>query len=365
LLILPNELWDVKDHHNQPDNDLNRDYARLKSRDDERQSVEVYPMRQGLVLVAISLLMTAQAVQAQDVAAPATDTSAVVEELVIEGRPMGPALWRVKRGDAVVVVLGGLVPLPHQLKWTSPRLERALGTADLILVPPQGRPQLTDLPGMTLRVARLRQGLGQRLEPNLSPALRARFVQARERLAMGPGRYDHWKPAIAGFMLLADFREHEGLSTGKPATTVQRMAKAQRGRRLKIQPMADIHLGAMVKSAANLTPAQHEACLTAALNDIEAETARARMAAQAWAMGDLVTVRANASADLLDRCLLQLPSLTSLLEQDTAQSVRSLNQALTHPGTTVAIIDLRLLLRADGVLDRLKAQGAEISVPKD
>jgi hypothetical protein len=316
------------------------------------------------MLLAISLLVAAQSACAQEIASP-TDTSAVVEELIIEGRPTGPALWRVKRGEAEVVVLGGFAPLPHQLQWTSPRLERALGVADLLLVPPQGRPRVTDLPGMTLRLASLRQGWGQTLEPNLSPTLRGRFVQARERLGIGPGRYDHWKPAIAGLMLLADFREHEGLSTGKPATTVQRMAKAQRGRRLKIEPMADIHLGAMVKSAASLTPAQHEACLAAALNDIEAETARARAAAQAWAVGDLATVRANASADLLDRCLLQLPSLTSLLEQDTAQSVRSLDQALSRPGTTVAIIDLRLLLRANGVLDRLKAQGAEISVPKD
>lgn len=317
------------------------------------------------MLLVISLLMAAQGALAQEAAAPPTDQSAVIDELVVEGRPVGPALWKVKRGEAEVVVLGGLAPLPHQLNWTSPRLERALGVADLLLVPPQGRPRVTDLPAMTLRVASLRQGLGQRLEPNLSPALRARFAQTRELIGKGPGRYDRWKPAIAGFMLLADFREHEGLSTGKPATTVQRMARAQRGRRLKIEPMADIHLGAMVKSAASLTPAQHEACLTAALNDIEAEAARARTAAQAWAIGDLATVRANASADLLDRCLLQLPSLTSLLEQDTAQSVRSIDQALTRPGTTVAIIDLRLLLRANGVLDRLKAKGAEISVPRD
>ena len=322
-------------------------------------------MRQGLLLAAVSLFFASQGAKAQEVVALPTDTSAVVEELVIEGRPLGPALWKVKRGDSEVVVLGGLAPLPHQLKWTSPRLERALDVADLLLVPPQAKPSLTDLPGMTLRVASLRQGFGQRLEPNLSPALRERFVGARERLGMGPGRYDHWKPAIAGLMLLADFREHEGLSTGKPTTTVQRMAKAQRGRRLKIEPMADIRLGAMVKSAANLTSAQHEACLTAALNDIDAEAARGRAAAQAWASGDLATVRANSSADLLDRCLLQLPSLTSLLEQDTVQSVRSLDKALSHSGTTVAIIDLRLLLRANGVLDRLKAQGAEISVPKE
>jgi hypothetical protein len=166
-------------------------------------------------------------------------------------------------------------------------------------------------------------------------------------------------------MLQTDFREHAGLSSGKPASTVQRMAKAAHPGGIKIETMADMHLRGMVKSVASLTPAQHEACLTAALNDIDAEAARARTAAEAWVIGDLAMVRANASADLLDSCLLQLPSLTSLLEQNTAQSVRSIDRALSRPGTTVAIIDLRLLLRANGVLDRLRAEGAEISVPRD
>jgi uncharacterized protein YbaP (TraB family) len=322
-------------------------------------------MRQGVFVAAVGLCLMTTITHAQEVVSPPIDSSAVVEELIVEGRPLGPALWRVKRAGSEVVVLGGLTPLPHQLKWSSPRLERALSQADLILVPPQGRPSLTDFPGMALRAASLRQGFGQKLEPNLSPALRARFVKMRESLGMGPGRYDHWKPAIAGFMLQADFRERAGLSTGKPASTVQRMAKATHPRGLKIEPMADTHLGAIVKSVASLTPAQHEACLTAALNDIDAEAARSRTAAEAWARGDLAMVRANASADLLDRCLLQLPSLTGLLEQNTAQSVRSIDRALGRAGTTVAIIDLRLLLRANGVLDRLKAEGAEISVPKD
>lgn len=322
-------------------------------------------MMRQLGLGVLGLLAAAGGACAQGAPAQQSDNSAVVEELVIEGRAPGPALWRVRRGEAEVVVLGSLTPLPHQLKWSSPRLDRALAAADALLVPPQGRPRLVDLPGMTLRLASLRQGLGQKLEANLSPALRARFVQTREGLGIGPGRYDHWKPAIAGFMLLADFREKAGLSTGKPATSVVRMAKADGGRGPKIQPLADIHLGAMVKSAASLTPAQNEACLTAALNDIDAEAAHARTAAQAWAIGDLATVRANATADLLDRCLLQLPSAAALLDQDTAESVRTIKGALSRPGTTVAIIDLRLLLRANGVLDRLKADGAEISVPKE
>jgi hypothetical protein len=110
------------------------------------------------------------------------------------------------------------------------------------------------------------------LEADLSPALRDRFVRTREGMGIGPGRYAHWKPAIAGFLLIADFREKYGLSTGKPTTTVTRRAKALG---VKIQPMADMSWGSMVKSASVMKGPAHEACLTAALNDLDAEAARA------------------------------------------------------------------------------------------
>lgn len=289
-------------------------------------------------------------------------SSAVVEDLVVTGHPPGPALWRVRRGQAEVVVLGGLTPLPHQLRWSSPRLERALDGADQLLVPAEGRPRLIDVPGLAVHAAGLRQGWGHSLEPDLSEALRTRFQRQRMALGLGPGRYAHWKPAIAGFMLVADFRENAGLSSGKPATTVMRMAKA---RGVKVRPLADIHLAAMVKAAAGMTDAAHEACLGAALDDIEAEAAHSGAAAQAWAQGDLAGVRDHAPRSLLDQCLLQLPSAAALLNRDAAASVQTLNDALSRPGRTVAIIDLRLLLRANGVLDRLKAEGAEITVPQE
>ena len=315
----------------------------------------------GLCLVAWAVVPMTPPPAKAAIEAP-LDTSAVVEELTVTGMPPGPPLWRVKRGESEVVILGGLTPLPHMLQWSSPRLDRALVGANRLLVPPQDQVRVTDLPGLALRMASLRQPLGRKLEADLSPALRERFVRTREGLGIGPGRYAHWKPAIAGFLLIADFREKYGLSTGKPTTTVMRRAKALG---VKIQPMADISWGAMVKSASVMKAPAHEACLTAALNDLDAEAARARPLAKAWAEGDLATVKGGITANLLDQCLLQMASASALLDRGTRQSVEAIDAALAKPGKTVAIIDLKFLLRSGGVLDRLKARGAEVSVPRE
>ena len=43
--------------------------------------------------------------------------------------------------------------------------------------------------------------------------------------------------------------------------------------------------------------------------------------------------------------------------------MNAINDALSRPGKTVALIDLQYLDQRNGVLDRLKTKGAEITVP--
>ena len=114
-----------------------------------------------------------------------------------------------------------------------------------------------------------------------------------------------------------------------------------------------------------MSDAQNQACLSAALDDVEHESAHGRAAADAWSIGDLKAVRENTNASLLDGCLLQLPSVQSLLEQGTRDAVQTINGALNRPGHSVAVIDMTFLLRRNGVLDRLKAEGAQVTVPAE
>ena len=288
--------------------------------------------------------------------------SVVVSELIVNAPLLGPALWKAARGDSEVFILGGTTPLPHIQTWDAGRLDRALAQSSVLLVPPSGRIPALEAAGFALRALAVRQPLGRSLEPSLPPALRDRFVAERTSLGLGPKAYAGWKPAAAGFLLLGDFRRKAGLSNEKPASTVVHMADA---RHVRVKRIVDYHLGALFTSLTRLTKDQQYACLTDELDAIDFERSHARAAAEAWAHGDLAGARAGASGPILDRCAGMLSSYGAVLERGTADFTAAIEDSLKRPGKAVAVIDLRYLLRANGVLDRLKASGATITVPKE
>ena len=300
-------------------------------------------------------------------AAPATTPpagddgqSVVVQELTVVGPLLGPALWKVTRGASQVTILGGMAPLPQQLDWDKSRITRALDGANVLLAPPSGRIGALSAAGFAVRAMAVRQPGGRQLESSLPPALAARFIADRKSLGLAPEPYAHWKPAVAGYLLLIDFRRKAGLSNEKPNSTLVHMAK---DKGIRVQTVGDYRFSALFKSLTRLTDAQQTACLNDELDALDLEQARAHPAANAWAHADLATARANSSGPILDRCIAQLSSYSEVLERGTAYFTAAIEAELNHPGKAVAVIDLRYLLRANGVLDRLKAQGDTITVP--
>jgi hypothetical protein len=98
------------------------------------------------------------------------------------------------------------------------------------------------------------------------------------------------------------------------------------------------------------------------VDQVQREAERAQTIAKAWSVGDLHAVRAAYGPAPLERCLEQA-SNAALIERGAADSARAIAEALNRPGKAVAVVDLNFLLRPNGVLDRLKAGGAEITVP--
>lgn len=319
----------------------------------------------GAWIALAAFLAGAAAAQTPPAAPPIAETegdSVVVAELIVNAPLLGPALWKVARGDSEVFILGGTTPLPHTQTWDSGRLDRALAQSGVLLVPPSGRIPLLEATGFAVRALAVRQPLGRSLEPSLPPALRDRFIAERESLGLGPKAYAHWKPAAAGFLLIGDARRKLGLSNEKPASAVVHMADA---RHIRVKRVASYHLGELFSSLTRLTGDQQLACLTDELDAIDFERAHAKAAAQAWSVGDLAGARAGASGPILDRCVAMLSSYGAVLERGTADFTAAIEDSLKRPGKSVAVIDLRYLLRANGVLDRLKAQGDVITVPKE
>ena len=295
---------------------------------------------------------------------PQDPGSAVVEELQVVARPPGPALWLAEKGAAKLYVVGSAPPLPHQLKWDSPRLNRAMDQASLVLVPPEasvGPLQVTKF--FLTGGGGVRYGaFSKNLEDRLPADLKARFVSARERAGRTAVPYKDWKPAVAGFILLSDFRQAAGLSEAKPVSTIERMAKAKG---VKVKAMSQYRLGPILASAGKLSDEANLACLSDALTELEYDGAHPTDIGTDWANGDLASVRSRYSSSAAQRCVMRAPGGPALLAQQIGQSADALNEALNRPGVTIAVVDLAFLLPANGVLDRLKASGATITSPAD
>jgi uncharacterized protein YbaP (TraB family) len=294
---------------------------------------------------------------------PAPDAEpTLLAELLVVGRPPGPAMWRVTRGPSEVIVMGSVSPVPHLLQWDKRRLERSLAAADRLLLPPEFTAGPLDTARMFVVQNALKLPRGQSLEASLPPPLRTRFVEARTRALQPAKRYERWKPGVAGFLVLSDWREAAGLSAAKPVSTVRRMLK---GKRVKVSHVGAYRLAPLARSAARLSADKHRVCLEAGLNQNDVEAGHAQTVARAWAEGDVRTVRARYDPLVLESCLEQLPGADALVRRGIGDTVQAIQRALAQPGKTVAIVDMALLTRPDGVLERLQASGAAVTAPPD
>jgi uncharacterized protein YbaP (TraB family) len=311
------------------------------------------------LLVLMGLAQGPAATPAPPVQDP--NESAVVQELFVTARYPGPALWTVQRGQGTVVVLGGLSPLPHMLQWDSHRLEHAMEGADLVLLPPTGRLGPLDLIYILFHAGDLRLPGGQTLWDQLTPEQKRRFDNLRTQIKQESKHYERLKPAIAGVLLLGDFEKGAGLSSAKPGSTVKDLAEA---RHIPTRPEGGIPVADVFRAVVRMDDRQGADCLDALLSETERIASRARPLADAWANGDLNAVKGEYLPAGVERCIAGASGLQAFSEKLTRDATASLDAALNKGGKTVAVVDLRLLLRADGVLDRLKAAGATVKAPR-
>ena len=287
-------------------------------------------------------------------------TSTVVEALEVIARPLGPAVWTVTKGDAQVTVIGGYSPLPHGLQWNSARIERALrGSAGFYeakagLNPLEVAALFFNPGGFKLQ--------GRTLDQVIGPVRRERLARIAAIAKADPARMQTYKPAVAGLFAYQTFLRAAGLSAEKPGTTLRRLA-SQAG--APQRALARISGASLIRSLQRMDDPAQLACFDATLDQIEWESGHAVAAAGAWSEGRLSTLRAETSHAILNRCLAEGAAPRAVLDKAIADSAASIDDLLSKPGKSVAVLDLTLLLPRNGVLDRLKAKGATIAVPLD
>ena len=282
-----------------------------------------------------------------------------VSELVVVAHPQGPPIWRVTYNGAEMTIVGSVTPIQQQQKWDRRQTLAALEGARLVILPPTvGLNPIQVLALVTANVWRVRT-LGD-LESHLPPDLRARFVAAREAARQPASRYAHWKPAVAGQLLLSDSRHTFGYSMGKPGTTIAKIAK---GMHIPSRVISHYSMNSLVSVAIKLDGQQNLTCLDDALEQAKYEQDHVADMNDDWARGDVLSVNARYRVQPIQRCLMMAPGARKEIEKAMAEAADRLWAELQKPGKTVAVMDMAWLLPKDGLLDRLKAHGATVGEP--
>jgi hypothetical protein len=293
-------------------------------------------------------------------AKPAEDWAGI-ESITVKAKP-GPAVWRLTRGASEVWILGVVGPMPRDMDWNKDYVADLLDGARAVLLAPRPDVNFVDIGWFLIRHgSELSLPRGQALEESLPPVLRAQFVAARTAIGTDEADYRTDIPIRAAVRLGQDFLKRADLGWREPRATVESLA-SRKG--IRTAPVTRFEVMDAVRDLLKLTPEQQRTCLSQAVEDVSWARIHASRAAQAWAVGDLRTVHDHYSESRLFGCVIaQVQRIGNIDARNTTETVAALDKALNEPGKTVALVQMGPLLRRDGVLARLKAQGVAIEAP--
>jgi hypothetical protein len=290
---------------------------------------------------------------------PIDDPESVIVGTLVEGievGPGGPAWWAVSRGGHTVYVLGVMWSYPADKDWSHRTLDRHLRGARALLSP-----------------AVLGEGGGKVVDDSLppgnwndvSPEVRGRVAAAAAKLGKPAQRYFGRPPLVAGYLLVSDFREGMGLKTESLSYQVFGAAK---------QAAVDIRYAAVLspdrytKALSSATSEGSLACLQSALAEVEGGETPMREAVDGWAGGDLAD--ALAAPRGMELCAFAVPGQADLRRAAIDAQVGAIAAVLDGESGArptahyVAMANLRTLVAADGVLDKLRKRGYQIRAPQ-
>jgi hypothetical protein len=311
-------------------------------------------MKLILVAACAAALALVSTASAQEPTAPSPST--LVEEVEIIARLPGPALWRVSTPTSQIWLIAMPPQVPQDFQWDQRRVVKALEGAREMVLPPALSVGLIDGVGLMALDTRhlIHMPPGQTVRSRMPPDLQARWEDAARAAGQDPAHYDKWRPVLAGMALTGDTNNHAKFrGAGVVAIAVKMGAK--------IHPLASYKVMDLVKNVPSMSEEAERSCLAVAADvalSVQEDTLKL---SQAWARGDLQTLRARRYPAV--ECLAKIPGADALNSRAAADWAKELKVDLAKPGKVVVGTDLDTLTRKGGLLDQLKAEGLEVIGP--
>jgi uncharacterized protein YbaP (TraB family) len=301
---------------------------------------------------------------------PASASEAPMAEVVVTGEHEGPRLWKVRKGDHVLWILGTVTPLPKKMIWQSDSVEAVLQQSQEV-VPGWPAFGIGANPFTALRVWiewRSIQKIPDRMDLRevLPPELYARFSALKARYAPKDSKLDELRPAFAAERLLDEALDATGLTVHNEVQ--QAVLKLARKQGVKIhQDKLRVSDPVDVLKDVGKTPLQGEiACLEAVVGRLETDLGPMQERARAWALGDVEQLRKLNHPEDRTACIEAVSSsarVRDLIAQAQDDWLLSVEDALARNRSTLAVQTMERLLGDNGSLAKLRKEGYEVEGP--
>lgn len=332
----------------------------------------------GLLSLAV-LPAFAQSVPASAVTAAAPAVSASVADLpavMVTGVQPGPGLWKVSKGDHVLWILGTISPLPKHMQWQSREVTQRVLASQEVLLPPSI--EVGTSVGFFSKLALLPRLIGIRKNPDgatlaevVPPPVYARWQLMKAKYMGRNHSVEKWRPLFAGIKLYEAASKQAGLSDKDIVRSVIR--DAAKSADIKRTPTSYRFMVADPKSL--VKDFKHErmndvTCFTQVLDSIDTDLTHMQARANAWATGDLATLRQQPSTD--GSACLEAVTTTGFARSAGLQDVDGkveqawlavAERALAANQSTFAEMRIGDLLAPHGYMDALRKAGYTVQPP--
>jgi uncharacterized protein YbaP (TraB family) len=289
----------------------------------------------------------------------------VMDELIVNGERAGPGMWHVRNGSSQLWILGSMSPLPRGITWRSKQVETVLQTTSQVLVQKPFEIGVARILWLLLteRSSLMVHG-GKRLADVMPPQLHARFAAQRDKYTDDPKKWERYRPLIAAAFLTQAAYHQVGLSARLDLGAAMRILAKKHG--VRIEEIQTAGVGDVMQALKSMPPAAENACVEASLVTIEKGLNRLVDRAQAWANGNVELIEHSTSAAEVDSCRAALDTAkgaSDLIVQLRQSWLAAMDKYLQSGATSIAVVNMDLLLEHGGLLEQLKSKGYEIIAP--
>lgn len=319
----------------------------------------------------------AQAVAAPP-AAPLPGDVADLPAVMVTGVQPGPGLWKVSRGDHVMWVLGTLSPLPRGMQWQSQELEQVISHSQQVLRPPSVKlkadvgffGKMFLLPSA---YSARKNDDGATLQQVLPPAVYARWQVLKQKYMGSDSGIERWRPIFAAQELYRKAIKANGLSrTGGIQDSIDALAKRYAIPEVPTDYALVIEQPRAAIKAFKASAPHDTTCFVRTLDSIEQDMPAIKARANAWATGDLQALRQLPDSARRDACVAALANagfartlgLDDIPAKQQAVWLGAARTALGANPQTFAVLPMDELLKPDGYLSRLAAEGYQVEPPE-